>query len=193
MFFLFILFIVLSLGLAIYTSRIGIEVENLIIDTESKEKINQESKIYVYLLIFKKIKIFKKDIKNIDLKKLKFQNKDIDIKFLKNKDLKINYKELLQNIDVDIEQIDLYIQIGVEDAAITAILVGFISGILGVILRKPKYKIVPIYSGKNLIKIKLDGIFTIDLMHYISKVISNKTKTFEKKNNIIKQESGGII
>lgn len=193
MFFLFILFIVLSLGLAIYTSRIGIEVENLIIDTESKEKINQESKIYVYLLIFKKIKIFKKDIKNMDLKKLKFQNKDIDIKFLKNKDLKINYKELLQNIDVDIEQIDLYIQIGVEDAAITAILVGFISGILGVILRKPKYQIVPIYSGKNLIKIKLDGIFTIDLMHYISKVISNKTKTFEKKNNIIKQESGGII
>ena len=133
------------------------------------------SKIYVYILIFGKIKILKKDIKKINFDKLKFQNKDIDIKILKNKDLKIDYKELIKNIDINVKSIDLYAQIGTEDAALTAILVGTLSGIIGTILRKPKYQIVPIYTNKNLLKIRLDGIFTIYLMHYIYSLIFKRT------------------
>ena len=63
-FFMCLLIIVLIiLGIAIHTSRIGIDIENLIINTEKPkgQKINKESKIYVYLLIFGKIKLFKKD------------------------------------------------------------------------------------------------------------------------------------
>lgn len=185
MFFLFVVIAcLLILFLTIHTSRIGIEIQNLKIDTEKPkgEKINEESKIYVYLLIFRKIKLFKKDVKNMKMPKMEVQNKDIDIKILKNKYLKINYIELLQNIDVDIKKMDLYSQIGTQDAALTAILVGTISSILGVILRKPKYQIVPIYSNKNLLKIKLNCIISVYLMQYIYKLIFARAR--EKKRNI---------
>ena len=168
MFFLFILVILFILGVATFTSKIAIQIENLIIDTEAEEKINKESKIYICLMIFGKFKILKNDIKNMNLNKLKLQNKNID--------LKIGYKDLLKNIKLQVEKIDLYVQISTQDAALTAILVGAVSAVLGVILRKPKYQVVPIYANKNFLKIKLDGIFKIDLMQYIYRIISNKTK-----------------
>ena len=64
MFFLFILLILLILGVAIYTSRVGVEIQNLIIDTENSkgEKVNKDSKIYIYLLIFNKFKLYNSSI-----------------------------------------------------------------------------------------------------------------------------------
>lgn len=174
MFFLFILVILLVVGLTIHTSRIGIEIENLKIDTEQPkgEKVNKDSKIIVYLLIFKKIKLFKKDVKKIDKKKIKIPQ---------NMKIKIDYKEVLQNIDIDVEQINLNVQLGTQDAALTAILTGMISAGLGVILRKPKYEVIPIYSDKNFLKIKLDCIISVYLMQYIYKLISNKIKDLRKE------------
>ena len=164
MFFLFILVILFILGFAIHTSKIGIEIENLIINTEKPkgEKINKECNICLFLLVFGKIKLFKKNFKKLKIKNFNFQRKDIDIKFLKNTDFKINYKELLKNIDI--EQIELYLQIGTENAAITAILVGIISSFIGIILKKPKYQITPIYINKNLLKLELNCIISIYLM-----------------------------
>ena len=175
MFFLFILTIViilLSVSIyAIHTSRIGIEVENLIIDTEQKKgnKVNKESNIYVYLLIFGKVKLFKKNIKQMKTPNLSIKKQDIDIKILKD-------IELLRNIDVDIEKIDLYIKIGTQDALTTAILVGVISTFLGLLIRKPKYEVMPVYTNKNLLKIKLNGIFSVYLMQYIYILILKKWK-----------------
>ena len=174
MFFLFLLIILVILGVSIYTSRIGIQIENLMIDTEKPkgEKINKESKIWIYLLIFKKFKLFKKNIKNEKI----FKNQNIDLKFLKNKDLKINYKDILERPNIYVDKIDLNVQLGTEDAALTAILTGIISAGLGIILRKPKYEIIPIFLNKNFIKIKLDCIISVHLMQYIYKIISNKIK-----------------
>ena len=108
MFFLFVFIIILviiGLIIIIHTSRVGIEVQNLIIDTEQPQgkKINEESKINVYILIFGKIKIFKNNVKNMKRPDFKIKNKNIDIKILQDKDLKINYKSLLKNIYLDIE------------------------------------------------------------------------------------------
>ena len=179
MFFLFVFIIILviiGLIIIIHTSRVGIEVQNLIIDTEQPQgkKINEESKINVYILIFGKIKIFKNNVKNMKRPDFKIKNKNIDIKILQDKDLKIDYKSLLKNIDLDIEKIDLNAQIGTEDAVLTAILVGIISSILGILIKKPKYQVIPIYTNKNFIKIRLDGIFSIYLMQYIDKMIFEK-------------------
>ena len=173
MFFLFVLVFIVILAIAVHTSRVGIEIENLIINTEENkgDKINKESKIYVYLVLFGKIKLFKKDVKNMKTPKFKIKNTDIDIKILKGKDLVVNYVEMFKNIDIDIKMIDLNMQISTQDAAITAISTGIISSILGIIIRKPKYEIIPIYSNKNFIKIKLNGIFSIYLMQYIYKCI----------------------
>ena len=176
MFFLFILVIFTILIIAIHTSKIGIDIKNLIIDTDAEEKINADGKIYVYLLLFNKIKLFRKNVRNIPMKDVKFETSDFDIKIFKNKDIKINYLELIQNINIDIKNIDLNVNIGTEDAGITAILVGILAGILGIIIKKPKYQILPIYANRNLLKINLNGIFTIYLMHYIYKFIKNNIK-----------------
>ena len=176
MFFLFILVIFTILIIAIHTSKIGIDIKNLIIDTDAEEKINEDGKIYVYLLLFNKIKLFRKNVRNIPMKDVKFETSDFDIKIFKNKDIKINYLELIQNINIDIKNIDLNVNIGTEDAGITAILVGILAGILGIIIKKPKYQILPIYANGNLLKINLNGIFTIYLMHYIYKFIKNNIK-----------------
>ena len=176
MFFLFILVIFTILIIAIHTSKIGIDIENLIIDTDAEEKINEDGKIYVYLLLFNKIKLFRKNVRNIPMKDVKFEASDFDIKIFKNKDIKINYFELIRNINIDIKNIDLNVKIGTEDAGITAILVGILAGILGIIIKKPKYQILPIYANKNLLKINLNGIFTIYLMHYIYKFIKDNIK-----------------
>lgn len=176
MFFLFILVIFTILIIAIHTSKIGIDIKNLIIDTDAEEKINEDGKIYVYLLLFNKIKLFRKNVRNIPMKDVKFEKSDFDIKIFKNKDIKINYLELIQNINIDIKNIDLNVNIGTEDAGITAILVGILAGILGIIIKKPRYQILPIYANRNLLKINLNGIFTIYLMHYIYKFIKNNIK-----------------
>lgn len=176
MFFLFILVIFTILIIAIHTSKIGIDIKNLIIDTDAEEKINEDGKIYVYLLLFNKIKLFRKNVRNIPMKDVKFETSDFDIKIFKNKDIKINYLELIQNINIDIKNIDLNVKIGTEDAGITAILVGILAGTLGIIIKKPKYQILPIYANRNLLKINLNGIFTIYLMHYIYKFIKNNIK-----------------
>lgn len=176
LFFLFILVIFTILMIAIHTSKIGIDIENLIIDTDAEEKINEDVKIYVYLLLFNKIKLFRKNVRSLPMKDVKFETSDFDIKIFKNKDIKINYLELIQNINIDIKNIDLNVNIGTEDAGITAILVGILAGILGIIIKKPKYQILPIYANRNLLKINLNGIFTIYLIHYIYKFIKDNIK-----------------
>lgn len=176
MFFLFILVIFTILIIAIHTSKIGIDIKNLIIDTDAEEKINEDGKIYVYLLLFNKIKLFRRNVRNIPMKDVKFETSDFDIKIFKNKDIKINYLELIENINIDIKNIDLNVNIGTEDAGITAILVGILAGILGIIIKKPRYQILPIYANRNLLKINLNGIFTIYLMHYIYEFIKNNIK-----------------
>ena len=184
MFFLFILINLIILGIAIYTSRIGVEIENLQIDTQQpkEQKINKESRIYIYLIIFNKIKLYKKDIRNMDKKNIKFQKRDIDIKFFKDRDIKLDYKQLLEKIDIYFEKIDLNIQLSTEDAALTAILTGIISASLGIILKKPKYEVIPIFSNKNFLKLKLDCIFSVHLMQYIYKLMSNKIRDLGKEN-----------
>lgn len=176
MFFLFILVIFTILIIAIHTSKIGIDIKNLIIDTDAEEKVNEDGKIYVYLLLFNKIKLFRKNVRSLPMKDVKFEASDFDIKIFKNKDIKINYIELIRNIDIDIKNIDLNVKIGTEDAGITAILVGILAGILGIIIKKSKYQILPIYANRNLLKINLNGIFTIYLMHYIYKFIKDNIK-----------------
>lgn len=174
--FIFVLIVLLVVGLAIHTSKLGIEIENLKIDTEQAkgEKINKDSKIFIYILIFDKIKLFKKDVKND--KSIKMRNKFLNIRFFQKEDLKIDYKELFKNLNIFVKEINLNIQLGTQDAALTAILTGIISAGLGVILRKPKYEVIPIYSDKNFLKIKLDCIFSVHLMQYIYKLIYKKIK-----------------
>ena len=171
LFFLFILIIIIFLFIAIYTSKIRIEIKNLIFNTEAEKKLDKNSKINASILIFNKFKLFNKDIK--------FEKQDIDIPFLKKNDIKIDYLELFHSINIDIVKFDLIANIGTEDAGLTALVVGLVSAILGIIIKKPNFQINPVYLNKNLLEIKFNGIFNVDLIHYIYKLLKNTIKREE--------------
>lgn len=168
LFFLFILIIIIFLFIAIYTSKIRIEIKNLIFNTEAEKKVDENSKINASILIFNKFKLFNKDIK--------FEKQDMEIQFLKKNDIKIDYLELFHSINIDIVKFDLIANIGTEDAGLTALVVGLVSAILGIIIKKPNFQINPVYLNKNLLEIKFNGIFNVDLIHYIYKLLKNTIK-----------------
>ena len=114
-----------------------------------------------------------------------YTEKDLDLIFFKNKDFRIDYLELWKNRNIDIKEIDLQLQIGTQDAGLTAILTGIISALLGIILRKPKYEVIPIYSNNNVLKIKLKCIISIYLMQYIYSFIFKKEKFLKQRGGII--------
>ena len=180
MFFLFILIIIITILLAIYTSKIEIEVKDLNVNTENEKIIDPEAKVFISIIIFEKLKIFKKQIKQVKTNKIKTNFKKIYFRFKKTKKVDIEFRELLKNIRIEIKKIDLKIQLGLEDASKTAILVGIISSIMGMVIRKPKYQIIPMYVNKNLIKINLNGIFRIDLIHYIYSQIFKRKRRVDK-------------
>ena len=144
--------------------------------------MNKDYIVEISVIILHKIKIIKRNIKNINSKNIRVGNRTISTKAFKKKDINIDYKLLIKNISV--KKVKLNIEIGTENAALTAIIVGFISAIIGIIIKMPKYKIIPIYNGKNLLKIDLDCIIRIYLIHYIYEQILNKISKRKKvKNN----------
>jgi len=45
-----------------------------------------------------------------------------------------------------------------------------------------KYEVIPIYSNRNFLKIKLDCIISVHLTQYIYKIVSNKIKNLGENN-----------
>lgn len=141
-------------------------------------KILPTYRIYVKIYILKKIKIKEKTLKKGDLenkkslKKLydKFKREDVNniysIKKIQLKDIK--------NI-VRLMDFNLSIKIDTENAALTAILVGMLDGIVPNLLnyffelnKRINFSITPIYQNKNQITLYFDGIFEFDLIHIIN-------------------------
>ena len=63
----------------------------------------------------------------------------------------------------------------------TAISVGIISTILGIILKRQKFEILPVYQEKNVLNVKFNCIFRINLIHYIYKTILKGRDENERK------------
>ena len=182
MFFLFLIGVIIIIFIIIFTSEIWLEINNFKVNTENQEILNEDYIVEISVIILHKIKIIKQNIKNINSKNIRVGNRTISTKAFKKKDVNIDYKLLIKNISV--KKVKLNIEIGTENAALTAIIVGFISAIIGIIIKMPEYKIIPIYNGKNLLKIDLDCIIRIYLIHYIYEQILNKISKRKKvKNN----------
>ncbi len=183
-----VLAIIVIIALGIYNSKIEIEIKDLDISTlrEKNNIIDKNYKIIVSLAIFNKWKIIKLKVKKDrirDIREIKIIKK-IDMQFLKNNKKTKGIAKAIKELQIEIKELEMHIEIGTEDAALTAISVGIISSIIGILLKdkitpKDKFEIQPIYIQKNLINLKLNCIFTIDLMHYIYK---NILKERRKKN-----------
>ena len=187
MFFIFILIFLIFLVAAIWKSKLQIKVYNLDISTEREERIKRNFEIYLSIVIFNKIEIFKTDIKKLKNKKInlgsvieraqKLQQRDSKQALLK--DLLVS----LKNFEFEIKKANLNLEFGTEDAATTAILIGVISSVLGIILRNQKFEIIPIYKDKNILNLKLNCIFRVNLIHYIYKTILKGRERNERKSS----------
>lgn len=130
-------------------------------------------KVYISLNIFNKIDIIKVKLdKNRIEKLLSKNNKNIKFKKLKVQAL----KETISKIEI--ENVNIYAQIGTLNPISTAFLVALISSATAIILatktKNPKYKVEPIYIGKNYLYLSINCIFKIKLVHIIN--ISKKVK-----------------
>ena len=203
MVFLFIMWIILVVTLIIITAKIEVKIVNLAINSQNKEHISDKYKIITKLKIFGNIPIIKftlnkKKIKKIQqLLKMNEKVKQLEKDILQNKnkfDKKMvkGLKEFSKGIYV--ENLELEVELGTENAFLTSILVAFFSSILAISFSRIHlkennivYKIEPVYRNENSIKIEISGIFQIKLIHIINTIyVLNKKggrKNHERTSN----------
>ncbi len=161
-FYVLLIFIIITASFIMFTS-IKIHIENL----------NNDYKITLKLYFFKKINYLKFDITKNKMERVKLIEKiendknKFDIKMLKN----LKY--------IKIDNLNLKICIGLEEAAVNALIVGLFSGIIsigegilfsqGILSKNSKneWKIVPLYQNENILKIDFNCIINIKLIHII--------------------------
>lgn len=182
MVFLFILITFIILNIMLVFSKIIIEIDNLKFTSQNSKHLNDNYKIIIKLKAFSIIPIFKKvyDKKKIAEinRKLNISKKikKLDIDSLK-KDNKLN-KDLIRIFIKDVFEIikiNLKIELGTKNAALTAIIIGILSTLISIVLRKKikkineqKYRIIPKYCNSNIINIYISGIFGIKVIHIIN-------------------------
>ena len=195
MVFLFIIICIIVITIVFTFSKIQIEVNNFRFQSTSKRHINKDYEVIIKLIILKVIPIYKINITKTKLEKLKLKDKikNIDLKVIQdNKEFDKKALKAVKELDVAIKNIDLYIDLGTENASLTSIIVPALSTIIAIILhRKIKkfenqvFVINPIYINQNLVNIYISGIFEIKMSHIINMIyVLNK----EKKKGVEKNE-----
>ncbi len=176
MVFLFIFSIIILL---LIFSKIKIEIENLKFTSQKQPRhINKNYKIIIKLCILGKIPIVKINLTKTKLEKIELKKQIEKINFeelMDNKQFDLKIIKAFKRLNVNIENINLKIQMGTENAAFTAIIVPVTSTILSIILSRKikkeqnqKFEIKPIYMNQNLINIMFSGIFEIKMIHIIN-------------------------
>ena len=189
---LFFLFIFLMIIALVITIKIKIEIQNIKFLTNEKPHLNRKYEIKIKIYTFGIIPIFNIKLNNRKIQKI-MKNQKIKEK-IKQKETKIIEnkanidKELitsLKNIQTEIEEINLKILIGTENASLTAFTIPVISTVIAMFLNKQirKYNdkqvflVAPVYIDKNLINVEFSGIFQIKMIHIINTIcIINKKR-----------------
>ena len=191
------------MALVVLTSKLDIRMINLIIDSQSIKHLNDRYEIIIRLKIFGNIPILKFTINKNKLRKIQQSWK-------MNEKVKRLEKDILQNKDkfdmqmikglkefskgIYVNNLELEVELGTENAFLTSILVAFFSSILAISFSKihvkeknTVYKIEPVYRNENSIKIEISGIFQIKLIHIINTIyVLNKKggrKNHERTSN----------
>lgn len=184
---MFFLFFIILLVIIVLNSKLQIKIYNLDISTDRREKIKQDFEIYLEIITFNKIRIFKINAKKLQSKKI---NLNSVLEKARKYEQSTNKEEIIKNaikslkdLELKIIKANIQIELGTEDAAVTAILVGMISGWLGIMLKKQKFEVLPIYQEKNIVNIKLNCIFRVNIIHYIYKTILKGRDKNERKSS----------
>ena len=171
--------------------RIRFEILNFKFSTQSKFYINKNFEIKITVYSFFKIPIFQTRINSnkiervMNNKKVKEIVKKQGTKIIENRrNIDKQLLKSLRNIKLEIEEMDLDVSIGTENASITAFTIPIISTIVSMFFsRKIKkrnnkqiFSITPVYINQNLIKIEFSGIFQIKMIHIINTICTLRKK-----------------
>ena len=190
--FFYILIILAILVVILLFSNLKVEIKNLNLSTENlKENLIADTyKISIILYVLKLIPIIKIDITKDKLAKLRIKEKIKKVNIKRFKFEKID-KEQIKKINrfrPKIKYINLFINIGLEDVVITSYLVALLSSILGIMLKDTlkkfkdnKFIIHPVYN-KNLLKLKLNCIIEMKMIHIIYIIYILNKKRRDDKN-----------
>ena len=164
----------------------------------NKPKRYLDYKAYIELRFLGKIKIFSimlvpKKVKQIvDIIKIRQKIEQINWnQFKKELPSKEKIKEIIKKLNIKLQKFHLELEIGTQDILITSFLVAGFASILGIILpkiiskynkEKYFYKILPNYYKKNMVKLSLNCIIQVKMVHIIS-IIPILLKGKEKKKN----------
>lgn len=168
-----IIFILLTI-LFIFSS-IEIHIQNIKISSYELSKIhlNKDYKIIITLKIFNKLSFLKVNLGRTQLEEKKLLNKIEQRVIKKSDDFKNGLFKILKLIKLSkVEHLNLNVKIGIEDAAINAIIVGIISTVIPILLRnnleenKAFWEIKPIYNHNSL-KINLDTTISFKLLNIL--------------------------
>ncbi len=199
------LFIFLIIILMIITIRIKFDFKNFKFSILENKKINKNYEIKIVIYIFQKIPILKTKIddekiqKIINNEKLRNAIKSQEIKIFENrKNIDKEIISTIKNIKLEVDEMNLKIEVGTENASMTAFIIPIISTILAIFLSKKvkKYNnkqifsVIPKYINKNLINIEFSGIFQLKMIHIINTIcIVNKRKKGDKNERTSNRRS----
>ena len=201
MVFLFIfLSIIIMIVILLIFSKVKIEIINFNFFGKIPKaiSINKDYKIIIKLVILKKLPIIRLELTKKRLEKLKLKDKmkNANAKAMKMLKEDKNQKIIraLKELDITIQNMNLEVKIGTENASFTAILVAIVSTLVSMLLKKhikkyksQTFKIQPVYYNQNLVNIEFSGIFEIKMIHIINIIyILNKkegVKKYERTSN----------
>ena len=192
MVFLFIIIAIILFAIIIFFSKINIQIINFKFNSQTNKHINEDYQFIVRLYFLGKIPVIKTKITKQKLEEIKLRErfKKINFENLKN-NIKIDndLKKSIKRLNVEIKRLNLKINLGTENSAITSIIVPAISTVIAIILKNKmkefedqSFVVNPIYQNQNLINIELSSIFEIKIGNIIN-IIYNLAKKEKKGVN----------
>lgn len=193
----FIMLFFLLLLLVIISSTINIDIKKFEFSNVKTEKLKWDYLILIELRFLNCIKILKLELTPQKLKRLnqkvnlKEKLQKINLKEMK-KDLPQKVKQLEKQLKIQLEQLHFYLEIGTKDVIITSAMIALIGSFVGILLpkwikqyrhEKYKYKIMPVYQNQNVIKLSLNCIIQVKVIHIINIIFTLVKKRKESKKH----------
>ena len=178
-FFIILIILVTIISLLIFFTEIRIHIIDLKLKSERTSiKLDKDFKIIFELHFFSRINYLKISIDKNKLKTFKSSENIDKIKQQMAKyKKKIKFKNIYKNLKLKVKKISLKLEIGTEDAALTAICTGVISTFLSMFVENLAYsikeinwKVDPVYNYGNLLNLEFNCIFSLKLIHIINTI-----------------------
>lgn len=197
MVFLFICILIVNTIIIIYFSSIQVEINNFNFSSILEEHISNDYKVFINWRIFGKLPIKEWIITQSKLEKINIKEKMKNINLDKFKDSNIIYKKrikVLKKLNIKIQELNLYIDIGTENSMLTALIIPILSTLISVIVSNKikdssnaKFVVSPVFINQNIINIIFSGIFELKIRNiiYIIYILIRKegVRKYERTSN----------